>query len=193
MEQNNLTDEQIINKIESLERYGYSRTFCAMVFVHYITAGRVSDILNLTGRNFTAGYVCTLPQSKNSEKIVCYIPAYHDIIDTWRMSPARIGGTYSRQSIYRIYKKVGFNLPRGQGRNSSVTHNFRVRRAHDIYLNSGDATEVSAALGHKSMRTAHYYIRDTYRPQSVQRGALGAPTDTNPVIISNRKGVIRAR
>lgn len=188
-----LSHEQIIEKINSLEQLGYSRSFCAIVFIHYVTAGRIGDILKLTGRSFTSGYVCTLAQSKGSEKIVCYIPDYHDIIDLWRSNGGRVAGTYTKSSMYRIYKKVGLSMPRNGGKYASVTHNFRVRRAHDIYLNSGDSEEVTAALGHKSRRTAAHYIRDIVNPTNIQRGALTAPTNTNDVIVVNRIGVMRIK
>lgn len=190
-ELNRLKDAEIISKIESLEGFGYSRSFCALVYVHYVTACRISDLLSLTGSNFSSNYVVTVNQSKQSYQLVHYIALYHDIIDIWRQSTGRIAGTYSRQSIYRIYKKVGLTLGRGAGNRDSVTHNFRVRRAHDVFLQDENIASVTRALGHKSKRSAQYYIRDLKPHENIQRGALSSPTNTNDVIIINRKGIVR--
>ena len=192
-ELNRLKDADIVEKIESLEKFGYSRSFCALIYVHYVTACRISDLLNLTGSNFSSNYVVTINQSKHSYQLVHYIALYHDVIDAWRSSTARIAGTYSRQSIYRIYKKVGLTLGRGAGNRDSVTHNFRVRRAHDVYLQDEDITSVSRALGHRSKRSAQYYIRDLKPNKNIQRGVLSSPTNTNDVIIANRLGVVRIK
>lgn len=190
-ELNRLKDADIVEKINSLESFGYSRSFCALVYVHYVTACRISDLLSLTGSNFSSNYVVTVNQSKHSYQLVHYIALYHDIIDIWRQSTGRISGTYSRQSIYRIYKKVGLTLGRGAGNRDSVTHNFRVRRAHDVFLQDENIASVTRALGHKSKRSAQYYIRDLKPHENIQRGALSSPTNTNDVIIINRKGIVR--
>lgn len=181
---------QMLEKIESLESLGYARQFVAMVYVHYITGCRVNDLLRLTGHDFTSNYYVHIRQGKNSDDLVYHIDRYHDIIDIWKNSGVRISGTYSRQSIYRIYKKIGISINRGNDRNKSVTHAFRVAIARDIVNSGMDKSVASKALGHKSKRSIDYYLNDIPGKARFNQNVFNAPTGELEDMRVNRLGRI---
>lgn len=190
MKGENMKKNQMLEKIESLEGLGYSRQFVAMIYVHFITGCRISDLLRLTGRDFTNNYYVRISQGKNSDDLIYHIDRYHDIIDIWRSSGIRISGTYSRQSIYRIYTKIGISVNRGSNRNKSVTHAFRVAIARDI-VNSGMAKSVaSKALGHKSKRSIDYYLNDIPSKARFNQNVFNAPSGELEDMRVNRLGRI---
>ena len=167
---------QMLEKIESLEGLGYSRQFVAMVYVHFITGCRISDLLSLNGLDFTSNYYVRIKQGKNSEDLIYYIDKYHDVIDIWKSNKIRISGTYSRQSIYRIYNKIGISVNRGNNRNKSVTHAFRVAIARDIVSSGMDKGVASKALGHKSKRSIDYYLNDLPSKARFNQNVFNAPS-----------------
>lgn len=167
---------QMLEKIETLEGLGYSRRFVAMVYVHFITGCRISDLLRLTGLDFTGNYYVRIRQGKNSEDLIYHIDRYHDILDIWRSSGIRISGTYSRQSIYRIYTKIGISVSRGNNRNKSVTHAFRVAIARDIVSSGMEKSVASKALGHKSKRSIDYYLNDIPAKARFNQNVFNAPS-----------------
>lgn len=167
---------QMLEKIETLEGLGYSRQFVAMVYVHFITGCRISDLLSLTGRDFTHNYYVRIRQGKNSDDLIYFVDKYHDVIDIWRSSGIRISGTYSRQSIYRIYTKIGISVNRGTNRNKSVTHAFRVAIARDIVNSGMEKSVASRALGHKSKRSIDYYLNDLPAKARINQNVFNAPS-----------------
>ena len=167
---------EMLEKIQSLESLGYSRQFVAMVYVHFITGCRISDLLRLTGRDFTDNYYVRINQGKNSDTLIYHIDKYYDIIDIWRSSGIRISGTYSRQSIYRIYTKIGISVNRGNNRNKSVTHAFRVAIARDIVNSGMEKSVASKALGHKSKRSIDYYLNDIPAKARINQNVFNAPS-----------------
>lgn len=181
---------EMLEKIEMLEGFGYSRQFVAMVYVHFITGCRISDLLRLTGRDFTNNYYVRISQGKNSDDLIYFVDKYHDIIDIWKSNGIKISGTYSRQSIYRIYTKIGISINRGNNRNKSVTHAFRVAIARDIVNSGMEKSVASKALGHKSKRSIDYYLNDIPGKARFNQNVLNSPTGVMENIRINKLGRI---
>ena len=183
----------ILEKIKQLSSWGYSEDFQALVYIHFATGCRVSDLLRLTGADFSSSYHVRIKQGKGSDDLIYKLSDYYHVIDRWRTRNTKISGTYSRQSLHRIYKKLGFSISRGENRNSSVTHFFRVIKARDLVTAFDDKELAGKVLGHRSKKSIEYYINDMPSRARLQRGVNNSATGDLGGLQMNRKGVIFKR
>ena len=184
---------ELLQKIETLPKFGYSERFAALVYIHYLSGCRVSDLLKIRGKDFTESYYVSIKQGKNSDPLILFIDKYHKIIDVWRSNNELISGTYTASSLYKIYKKIGLSLNRGEKRKKAVTHIFRVALARDIVDSGLDKDFASKALGHKSKKSVEFYLRDNKRSATIQRGVINQASGSLGNIIVQKNGVIRIK
>lgn len=186
-------NELILEKIKLLSTWGYSEDFQALVYIHFTTGCRVSDLLRLTGADFSSSYHVRIKQGKGSDDLVYKLSDYYHVIDRWRARKTKIAGTYSRQSLHRIYRKLGFSISRGENRNLSVTHYFRVIKARDLVTAFDDKELAGKVLGHKSKKSIDYYITDFPSRARIQRGINNSASGEIDNLLTNRNGRIFSR
>lgn len=186
-------NELVLDKIKRLSAFGYSEDFQALVYIHFTTGCRVSDLLRLTGADFSRSYHVRIKQGKGSEDLVYKLSDYYHVIDRWRARNAKISGTYTRQSLHRIYRKLGFSIYRGENRNLSVTHYFRVIKARDLVAAFDDKELAGKVLGHKNKRSIDYYVNDYPSRARLQRGVNNSSSGIIDDLLTNRNGRIFSR
>jgi integrase len=124
------------------------------------SGARISEVLSLTWRDITDNGYYYIRSRKGGVPRICYneyLAQYaqlHRGPDNAKVIPL----TY--RQIYSYYIKHGIDImPSSHKRNRAVTHAYRHAIARLAYrLSSGTIQAVSHTLGHRSTKSANYYI-----------------------------------
>lgn len=154
------------------------------------SCSRVSAVLRLTGRAVLPDGRVLIPQDKGSNILQCQLVWCSDIVHliSGNDLPLFPNLTYAR--VYRDFRRWGLYFQSHGNTDFSVTHYFRKVQANDLYLRTGDESNVTAILGHKSTRTADYYIEDKRKNLRVTGGILQKTEGTINNLRITRGGVI---
>lgn len=154
------------------------------------SCSRVSAVLRLTGRAVLPDGRVMIPQDKRSNILQCTLVWCSDLVHLITGSDLPLFPNLTYNRVYRDFKRWGLYYQSHGNSDFSVTHYFRKVQANDLYLRTGDESNVTAVLGHKSKRTADYYIEDKRKNLKVRGGILQKTEGTINNLRITRGGVI---
>lgn len=154
------------------------------------SCSRVSAVLRLTGRNVLPDGRVLIPQDKGSNILQCTLVWNADLVPLISGNDLPLFPNLTYIRVYRDFKRWGLYYKSAGNSDFSVTHYFRKVQANDLYLHTRDASNVTAILGHKSTRTADYYIEDKRKGLNVNGGILQKTEGTINNLRITRGGVI---
>ena len=154
------------------------------------SCSRVSAVLRLTGRNVLPDGRVLIPQDKGSNILQCTLVWCSDLVHLIAGNDLPLFPNLTYVRVYRDFKRWGLYYQSAGNTDFSVTHYFRKVQANDLYLQTRDASNVTAILGHKSSRTADYYIEDKRKGLNVSGGILQKTEGTINNLRITRGGVI---
>ena len=151
---------------------------------------RVSAVLRLTGRNVLSDGRVLIPQDKGSNILQCVLVWNADKVKLISGNDLPLFPNLTYIRVYRDFKRWGLYFQSYGNNDFSVTHFFRKVQANELYLQTSDSLNVTAVLGHKSQRTADYYIEDKRKNVRVTGGILQKTEGTINNLRVTRGGVI---
>lgn len=154
------------------------------------SCSRVSAVLRLTGRNVLSDGRVLIPQDKGSNILQCTLVWNADLVPLISGNDLPLFPNLTYIRVYRDFKRWGLYFQSFGNSDFSVTHYFRKVQANDLYLQTGDEKNVTAILGHKSTRTADYYIENKRKNVRVSGGVLQKTEGTINNLRITRGGVI---
>lgn len=154
------------------------------------SCSRVSAVLRLTGRNVLVDGRVLIPQDKGSNILQCTLVWCSDLVSLISGTDLPLFPNLTYNRVYRDFKRWGLYYQSIGNSDFSVTHYFRKIQANDLYLQTRDESNVTAILGHKSARTADYYIEDKRKGLNVSGGILQKTEGTINNLRITRGGII---
>lgn len=151
---------------------------------------RVSAVLRLTGRNVLSDGRVLIPQDKGSNILQCSLVWNADKVKLISGNDLPLFPNLTYIRVYRDFKRWGLYFQSYGNSDFSVTHFFRKIQANDLYLQTNIEQNVTAVLGHKSQRTADYYIESKRKGTVVKQGVLSKTEGTINNLRITRGGVI---
>lgn len=154
------------------------------------SCSRVSAVLRLTGRNVLRDGRVLIPQDKGSNILQCNLVWCSDLVPLISGNDLPLFPNLTYNRVYRDFKRWGLYYQSAGNSDFSVTHYFRKVQANELYLQTRNKENVTAILGHKSKRTADYYIEDERKGLKVEGGILQKTEGTINNLRITRGGVI---
>ena len=186
-----MTEERLMLIVEEMRRNNVNKYIIAFVRLHFQSGARISDMLRINYTNISENLNITIEQGKGSNPI--FVSPIWDR-EEWRrirelkLSPFQ---NHTRHSFYRMYKKYGIIMNRGNGSYNSVTHFFRKNLAQDIMNETDNLELVAKRLGHKNQRNAIYYTKNRPKNARIDRGIINAGSGETDPVIQQKNGIIR--
>ena len=183
------------SKLELMLEEGIDIGVVAAVALMYQTGCRISSILQLKPSNISANGRIILHQGKGSEPMVV-VPA--DYRDWWLNYRKRGMPYYELQSYiyyYRLFKRYKLVSPSSFGSKDAVTATARKMVAMDTFSVNEDLNEAKIALGHKSINSTGYYVKDkqTKRGEVVLDNKGRASGTYFDIVTCCKNGVIKMK
>lgn len=166
-----MNEPDYLGAIERMKKDHVNELVIELVRVQWVYGLRISDLLKIHPANITKNLTCVIEQSKNSRSLSISLAINPEFWTKYRTGAQRLAGELNRWFFYRLFERYGLVIYNGEGHNNSVTHAGRKSLAREIYEQTGDAKNVTTALGHKSERTAWYYLK-TRRPRTHVEGGV---------------------
>lgn len=175
-----ITNEQVLNKAEQTDT-----TLLLFMDILVSSSARISDVLKLRSSACCRDGVIIIKQGKGSNTLICRTFRSSAVISALAGTDILLFPCYSYWFIYRLLLKWGCAFKSRGNVNKSVTHSFRHSNANDLYKQTGDIAAVSALLGHKSQKSAFYYIEEKRAMRKQRVNVLEcAQGDLSPVRVA---------
>ena len=132
----------------------------AYVSLHYYSGARISDLLQVDYTSISSRLNVSILQGKGSQALVIQPVHYREFwvrVRDNRLTPMQ---HYNRFYFYRLYRRFGIIISRGNNKNNLVTHAFRKELAGDLYAIDGNIKRAQGALGHRSSKSTEHYTSD---------------------------------
>ena len=132
----------------------------AYVSLHYYSGARISDLLQVDYTSISSRLNVSILQGKGSQALVIQPVHYREFwvrVRDNRLTPMQ---HYNRFYFYRLYRRFGIIISRGNNKNNLVTHAFRKELAGDLYALDGNIKRAQGALGHRSSKSTEHYTSD---------------------------------
>jgi len=122
------------------------------------TGCRVSEALQLKPTDITTTGLVKLSSLKGSDKRIVHSGNAMKFLLDCKKKNHILWNEWTRQFVYREFKKLGIGQQFGRSSTKSVTHYFRHIIAKSIKNENMNMTDTKKFLGHKSIKsTAHYH------------------------------------
>lgn len=149
---------RLLEFIESLSVSSAERSILELMLDEGL---RISDVLNIKPKHVDSfGYITIIQGKGSSIKVV----RNSKNLSFW-LGQVRngfvISDSYNRFYFYRLLKKKGIQMSVSGCSNHKVTHSLRYARAIAVMNASKDLEIVKQDLGHRSINSTKYYVRQT--------------------------------
>ena len=148
------------SKLDMMIRDGIDIGVIAAISLLYQSGCRISSILQLKPTNISANGRIILHQGKGSEPMVIVPADYRDWWLNFRNSKMEYYELQSYIYYYRLFKRYKLVSPSSFGSKNAVTATARKMVAMDTFSVNEDLNEAKIALGHKSINSTGYYVKD---------------------------------
>lgn len=148
------------SKLDMMLRDGIDIGVVAAVSLMYQSGCRISSILQLKPSNISTNGRIILHQGKGSEPMVIVPADYRDWWLNFRNSKMEYYELQSYMYYYRLFKRYKLVSPSSFGIKDAVTATARKMVAMDTFSVNKDLNEAKIALGHKSINSTGYYVKD---------------------------------
>lgn len=147
--------DSILKRMESDKQPVDVRAYTAL---HWQSGARISDLLKVDYSCISNSLYISISQSKQSNALTVQPVHFREFwkqVRDLKLTPML---HYNRFYFYRLYQRYGITDKKRNAINNSVTHAFRKNIAKDLYNLDENKERVTSALGHRSKRSADYYI-----------------------------------
>ena len=183
------------SKLEMMHRDGIDIGVIAAISLMYQSGCRISSILQLKPSNISANGRIVLHQGKGSEPMIIVPADYRDWWLNYRKSGMQYYELQSYIYYYRLFKRYKLVSPSSFGTRNAVTATARKMVAMDTFSVNEDLNEAKIALGHKSINSTGYYVKDkqTKRGEIVLDSRGRASGTYFDIITCCKNGVIKMK
>ena len=148
------------SKLDMMTRDGIDIGVIAAISLMYQSGCRISSILQLKPANISTNGRIILHQGKGSEPMIIVPIDYRDWWLHFRNSRMQYYELQSYMYYYRLFKRYKLVSPSTFGTKTAVTSTARKMVAMDTFSVNEDLNEAKIALGHKSINSTGYYVKD---------------------------------
>lgn len=148
------------SKLDMMIRDGIDIGVVAAISLMYQSGCRISSILQLKPANISANGRIILHQGKGSEPMVVVPADYRDWWLNYRNSNIQYYELQNYIYYYRLFKRYKLVSPSSFGTKDAVTATARKMVAMDTFSVNEDLNDAKIALGHKSINSTSYYVKD---------------------------------
>ena len=148
------------SKLDMMLRDGIDIGVVAGISLMYQTGCRISSILQLKPAHISANGRIILHQGKGSEPMIIVPADYRDWWLNYRNSNMQYYELQSYMYYYRLFKRFKLVSPSTFGSKNAVTATARKMVAMDTFSVNEDLNDAKIALGHKSINSTGYYVKD---------------------------------
>ena len=148
------------SKLELMIKEGIDIGVVAAVSLMYQTGCRISSILQIKPSSISINGRIILHQGKGSEPMVVVPADYRDWWQNYRNNKMQYYELQSYIYYYRLFKRYKLVSPSSFGTKDAVTATARKMVAMDTFSVNEDLNEAKIALGHKSINSTGYYVKD---------------------------------
>ena len=148
------------SKLELMLKDGIDIGVVAAISLMYQTGCRISSILQLKPAHISPNGRIILHQGKGSEPMVVVPADYRDWWLNYRNSNMQYYELQSYIYYYRLFKRYKLVSPSSFGTKDAVTATARKMVAMDTFSVNEDLNDAKIALGHKSINSTGYYVKD---------------------------------
>ena len=148
------------SKLDMMARDGIDIGVVAAISLMYQTGCRISSILQIKPSSISPNGRIILHQGKGSEPMVVVPADYRDWWLNYRNSNMQYYELQSYIYYYRLFKRYKLVAPSSFGTRDAVTATARKMVAMDTFSVNEDLNDAKIALGHKSINSTGYYVKD---------------------------------
>ena len=183
------------SKLDMMLRDGIDIGVVAAISLMYQTGCRISSILQLKPANISANGRIILHQGKGSEPMVVVPADYRDWWLNYRNSNMQFYEMQNYIYYYRLFKRYKLVAPSNFGTKDAVTATARKMVAMDTFSVNEDLNDAKIALGHKSINSTGYYVKDkqTKRGEVVLDSKGRASGTYFDIITCCKNGVVKLK
>ena len=183
------------DKLELMLKDGIDTGVVAAISLMYQSGCRISSILQLKPSSISANGRIILHQGKGSEPMVIVPADYRDWWLNFRNSKMQYYELQSYIYYYRLFKRYKLVSLSSFGTRNAVTATARKMVAMDTFSVNEDINEAKIALGHKSVNSTGYYVKDkqTKRGEVILDNKGRASGTYFDIITCCKNGVIKMK
>ena len=148
------------SKLDMMLRDGIDIGVIAAISLMYQSGCRISSILQLKPSSISANGRIILHQGKGSEPMIIVPAEYRAWWLHFRNSRMEYYELQSYIYYYRLFKRYKLVSLSSFGSKNAVTATARKMVAMDTFSVNEDLNEAKIALGHKSINSTGYYVKD---------------------------------
>jgi len=120
---------------------------------------RVSEVLNIKAHDLIPYQTIFIKGLKGSQSKRVYVPECEYFIRKCLRSNLEPFKGISRFMVYRLYKRLGFVILKGNGTRNAVTHSIRKQAIKELHASTRNIKDTASAIGHKSSKSTEYYVK----------------------------------
>ena len=148
------------DKLELMLEQGVDIGVVAAISLMYQTGCRISSILQIKPSSISANGRIILHQGKGSEPMIVVPADYRDWWLNYRNSNLQYYELQNYIYYYRLFKRYKLVALSSFGTKNAVTATARKMVAQDTFSVNEDLNDAKIALGHKSINSTGYYVKD---------------------------------
>ena len=183
------------SKLDMMLRDGIDIGIVAAISLMYQSGCRISSILQIKPSSISPNGRIILHQGKGSEPMVVVPVDYRDWWLNYRNSNSQYYEMQNYIYYYRLFKRYKLVNPSNFGSKDAVTATARKMVAMDTFSINEDLNDAKIALGHKSINSTGYYVKDkkTKRGEVVLDNKGRASGTYFDLLTCCKNGVIRLK
>ncbi len=142
------------------QEYASRPKIALIIWLMYAQGLRVSEILNIAGKDISRSYNVRIRSKKNSNDRLINAGLFKDFLSAYVSRDRKVFEEFDRFYIYRELKKLGLKYQFAGNQKSSVTHLGRHIFALQNIPIADSEMSVSKMLGHKNESNQKYYVKE---------------------------------
>ena len=148
------------DKLALMLEQGVDVGVVAGISLMYQSGCRISSILQIKPSSISANGRIILHQGKGSEPMIVVPADYRDWWLNYRNSNMKYYELQNYIYYYRLFKRYKLVALSSFGTKNAVTATARKMVAQDTFSVNEDLNDAKIALGHKSINSTGYYVKD---------------------------------
>jgi len=150
-----------INTLLTAEKSDLSPTDAAVLELQFLNGLRISEVLNISGRNINPYGAIHIKGLKGSSDRLVYSVSFKSFWLNMRKHNISFPKSLNRYYYYRLYKKKGLYEVFGNNKKASVTHLLRYVYLIGLYQSGLPISEIQTILGHRSIKSTIHYVENS--------------------------------
>lgn len=120
---------------------------------------RISEVLNIKAHHIINGDTVFVKGLKGSSDKRIFVPECSEFLSRCSSNNINPFNGISRFQVYRLWKRLGFVVLKGNGKRNAVTHSVRKLAIQELHNVTNDINSTASAIGHKSSNSTKYYVK----------------------------------